>query len=74
MTLPGLDTTGCAIFETNDELVQLLQRDDFTRVQRDLGDLTPERFVERFEALVRVLQVARPRVTLRWSRRRSACG
>jgi hypothetical protein len=61
MTLPGLDTTGCSIFETNDELAQLLQRDDFTRVERDLGDLTPQRFVQRFEALVRVLQVARPR-------------
>jgi glycosyltransferase involved in cell wall biosynthesis len=61
MSIPGLDTTGCAIFETNDELVELLQRDDYTRVQRDLGDMSPDRFVERFEALVRILQVARPR-------------
>jgi glycosyltransferase involved in cell wall biosynthesis len=61
MSIPGLDTTGCAIFATNDELVEVLQRDDYTRVHRDLGDMAPERFVERFEALVRVLQVARPR-------------
>jgi hypothetical protein len=61
MSLPGLDTRGCATFHTNQELVQLLQRDDFVRVQRELGDLTPQRFVERFEALVRVLQVVRPR-------------
>ncbi|HEY3672907.1 MAG TPA: hypothetical protein VGN51_18350 [Acidimicrobiia bacterium] len=61
MSIPGLDTTGCAIFATNDELVELLQRDDYTRVHRDVGDMAPERFVERFEALVRVLQVARPR-------------
>lgn len=61
MTIPDLDTTGCAIFETTDELEELLQRNDFSRVQRDLGDMSPQRFVERFEALVRVLEVARPR-------------
>jgi hypothetical protein len=59
MSLPGLDSTGCEIFASNDELVALLQRDEFTRVQRDLGELAPHRFVERFEALVRVLQVKR---------------
>ena len=63
MSLPGLDRTGCVEYDTDDELVSLLQRDDFTRVQRDLGDLEPRRFVERFEALVRVLQVARPRAS-----------
>jgi hypothetical protein len=61
MSLPGLDRAGCAIYDSNEELVRLLQAGDFTRAQRDLGDLAPGRFVERFEGLVRVLQVTRPR-------------
>jgi glycosyltransferase involved in cell wall biosynthesis len=61
MSIPGLDTTGCWFFETTEELVELLQRDDYVRVQRDLGDMAPDRFVERFEALVRDLEVAQPR-------------
>ncbi|HEY3672803.1 MAG TPA: hypothetical protein VGN51_17830, partial [Acidimicrobiia bacterium] len=61
MSLPGVDRTGCTQFASCDELVAFLQRDDFTRAERDLGDLAPDRFVERFEALVRMLQVARPR-------------
>jgi hypothetical protein len=59
MSLPGLDRTGCAVYDSNDELVRLLEEGDFIRTHRDLGDLTPGRFVERFEGLVRVLQVVR---------------
>jgi len=56
MTLPGLDLAGCSRFESNDELVQLMHRHDFTRVTRDLSELAPRRFVERFEAVVARLQ------------------
>jgi hypothetical protein len=68
MSLPGVDHTGCAFYETNEELVRALRGGGFTRTGRDLGDLAPHRFVERFEALVRVLQVVRS------SRPRSAAG
>jgi hypothetical protein len=60
MSIPGVDHTGCDVFESNEELTALLPRVDGTRVERDLGDLAPRRFAERFEALVRVLQVVRP--------------
>src|SRR5215207_5463095 len=59
MSIPGVDHTGCLQYETNDELLACLHRGDFTRTVRDLGDLSPARFVERFEALVRVLRVVR---------------
>jgi hypothetical protein len=61
MAIPGIDQTGCVIYRSNDELVEQLHRDDFVRVERDLGDLSPDRFVERFEELVRALDAARPR-------------
>jgi glycosyltransferase involved in cell wall biosynthesis len=68
MSIPGVDHTGCVVYESNDELLAHLQAGDFTRSVRDLGDLSPPRFVQRFEALVRVLEVVRS------SRSRSACG
>jgi hypothetical protein len=58
MTLPGIDDTACTRFDSNDELVRLLQRDDFEPVVRELGELEPRRFAERFEALVERLQSA----------------
>jgi hypothetical protein len=61
MAIPGVDRTGCVIYHSNDELVEQLHRDDFVRVERDLGDLSPARFVERFEELVGALNAARPR-------------
>lgn len=59
MTIPGVDHTGCVVYASTDELLAHLHDGDFARVTRDLGDLTPQRFVERFEALVRVLPVVR---------------
>jgi hypothetical protein len=59
MSIPGVDHTACFVYDSDDELMALLHGDDFARVQRDLGDLAPARFVERFDALVRVLQVVR---------------
>jgi glycosyltransferase involved in cell wall biosynthesis len=76
MSLPGLDHSECEIYDTNEELVQLLQRDDFAHVQRDLGDLAPQRFAERFESLVRAIRGGTPVTDVTFSslRRRSACG
>ena len=51
MTVPDLDLRGTSIFETIDELIDLVQRNDFEHVERDLDVLSPARFVERFEAL-----------------------
>jgi hypothetical protein len=68
MSIPGVDHTGCVVYESNDELLAHLHAGGFAPSVRDLGELSPRRFVERFEALVRVLQVVRS------SRSRSACG
>jgi glycosyltransferase involved in cell wall biosynthesis len=51
LSLPGLDDRGVHTFETVDELAVLVGRTDYVRVSRDLSDLAPERFVERFELL-----------------------
>jgi glycosyltransferase involved in cell wall biosynthesis len=52
LTVPGLDVRGATTFESIDELVELVQGDDFERVERNLDEVSPHRFVERFEALV----------------------
>jgi glycosyltransferase involved in cell wall biosynthesis len=53
MTLPDLDTRATWTYGTTDELVDVLHGGDFAHVQRDLSTLSPQRFVERFEDLVR---------------------
>jgi hypothetical protein len=53
LSLPDLDAREVHGFETVDELAALVGRSDFARVSRDLSDLAPERFVQRFELLVR---------------------
>lgn len=63
MSLPDVDRAGCRIYDSNEELVGLLQGSDFVHTRRNLEELSPRRFVERFEALVRVLQVMRPRAS-----------
>jgi hypothetical protein len=52
MTVPDLDLRGTRVFDSIEELVDLVQRDDHEHVERDLSELAPRRFVERFEALV----------------------
>lgn len=52
MTLPGLDTTATWTYDSEDELVDLLHRTDFAHTARDLEELSPRRFVERFDALL----------------------
>jgi glycosyltransferase involved in cell wall biosynthesis len=52
LTVPGLDVRGARTFDSIDELLELVQGDDFERVERDLDAVSPHRFVQRFEALV----------------------
>jgi hypothetical protein len=52
LTVPGVDLTGSRTFRSIEELVELLQRNDFARVERDLSVFSPDRFVERFEGIV----------------------
>jgi len=52
LSLPDLDATAVYGFDEVDELAALLRRDDYPRVTRHLDEISPARFVERFERLV----------------------
>jgi hypothetical protein len=52
LSLPEVDSTGVHYFEDVDGLAALLRRDDYRHVSRQLDDLSPARFVERFERIV----------------------
>jgi hypothetical protein len=52
MTVPDLDLRGTRVFDSIEELVDLVQLDDYRHVERDLAELSPGRFLERFEDLV----------------------
>jgi hypothetical protein len=52
LTLPNIDLSEVYFFHDLDELAELMQRDTYSRVTRNLDDISPTRFVERFEALV----------------------
>ena len=52
MTLPDLDTTATWTYDSLDDLVELLHHSGYEHVERNLTNLSPDRFVERFEELV----------------------
>jgi hypothetical protein len=52
LSLPDLDTTAVYCFDEVDELAAMLRRDDYPHVTRHLSEISPARFVERFERLV----------------------
>jgi hypothetical protein len=52
LSLPDLDATAVYCFDDVDELAALLRRDDYPRVTRQLAEISPARFVERFERAV----------------------
>jgi hypothetical protein len=52
LSIPGLDVRGVYSFTELDELTNLLGRAHYERVSRDTSELSPVRFLERFERVV----------------------